>query len=220
MCFNTSNRRLNPCCKNINFEMRKVLATIIFPMMPRLRLSHCFIVLIKSLWSITQFKSISHAALDPLKCTPNIFYSIPFLTPSYLTWKPIRWLPPSQIPLHFVALIWRHENFENWLTRDKALVAWSGLLTKRVTSSAYCWIFTTWSVFLIQGRVILEISELCLIFMANSSTPRINNNGEKGQPCLTPHSVGNHSDSHPAHCAELLWPLLLTWFNFNPSMDK
>ena len=28
-------------------------------------------------------------------------------------------------------------------------------------------------------------------------------------------------DIHSARCASFnLWPLLLTWFNFNPSMDK
>ena len=133
ICFNISNGRLNSCRKYIRFEMRKVLATIIFPMTLRLRFSQCFIVLIKILILSTQCKSISPAALDPLKCTPNIF-TVSF-SEHHLIWSecPYGGFALNQIPLPLVALIWRPGCFENWLTRDKALVTWSGLLTKRVT---------------------------------------------------------------------------------------
>ena len=131
--------------------------------------------------------------------------------------------PPIQIPLLLEALIWRPENLENWLTMEKTLVTCCELRRNRVTSSAYCWILTTWHVPFTSGSKISEISQLCLIFIANSSTPRINSIGEKGQPCLTPHSVGNHSDNHPACCTELsvLANSTLThWIKVTPKLNS
>ena len=41
-----------------------------------------------------------------------------------------------------------------------------------------------------------------------------------GNAPLTHRQLEVHEHGHSTVTADALWPLLLTWFNFNPGMDK